>query len=302
MEEKGLSVSMGKTKVMRCRDGAGQVIKSGKYPCGVCHKVVGSNSIKCTSRNAWIHKRCSGISGKLQNVSHYHCRRCLDGNPAPSGMLKEILLGTDEKLECVENFCYLGDMIGAGGGAEEASRARVRCAWAKFRELAPVLTSRGASLKVKGKVYKACVQRVLVYGSEMWPVKMKDMQHLVRTEWMMVRWMCGASLKDKTSSEDLNRRLSVEGVEEVVRRGRLRWFGHLERKGSDDWVSTCRNVEVVGAKSRGRNRKTWGECNRKDFDLLGLKREWAQDRARWKGSIGGNRPTRASMEKWTLNR
>jgi len=39
-------------------------------------------------------------------------------------------------------------LIGAGGGAKEASSARVRRAWAKFRELAPVLTSRGASLKV----------------------------------------------------------------------------------------------------------------------------------------------------------
>jgi len=29
----------------------------------------------------------------------------------------------NEKLECVEQFCYLGDMIGAGG-AEESSRAR----------------------------------------------------------------------------------------------------------------------------------------------------------------------------------
>jgi len=35
----------------------------------------------------------------------------------------------------------LGDLIGAGGGAEEA-RTRVRCAWAKFKEeLASVLTS-----------------------------------------------------------------------------------------------------------------------------------------------------------------
>ena len=49
-------------------------------------------------------------------------------------------------------FRYFGDMIGAGGGAEEASRARVRCAWAMFRELALVLTSRGASLKVKGNI------------------------------------------------------------------------------------------------------------------------------------------------------
>ena len=45
-------------------------------------------------------------------------------------------------------------MIGFGGGAEEALRARVRCAWGKFRELAPIVTLRGASLTVKGKVYK----------------------------------------------------------------------------------------------------------------------------------------------------
>ncbi len=65
-----------------------------------------------------------------------------------------------------------------------------RCAWAMFRELAPILTSRGASLAVKGNIYKACVQRVLVYGSETWPIKVEDMQRLVRTEKMMV-WSSG---------------------------------------------------------------------------------------------------------------
>jgi len=49
-------------------------------------------------------------------------------------------------------------LIDAGGGVEKASRARVRCAWAKFGELTPVLTSRGASLKVNGKVYRACTR------------------------------------------------------------------------------------------------------------------------------------------------
>jgi hypothetical protein len=297
MEEKGLRVNMGKTKVMRCRDGAGQVKQSGKHPCGICKKGVGSNSIKCISCNSWIHKRCSGISGKLQNVSGYRCRRCVDGNPSQAEVLREISIGIDGKLECVDEFRYLGDMIGAGGGAEAASRARVRCAWAKFRELAPVLTSRGASLKVKGKVYRACVQRVLVYGSETWPVKVDDMQRLERTERMMVRWMCGVSLKDRVSSAELDRRLGVQGIVNVVRQGRLRWFGHLERKGSDDWVSRCRNVVVAGAKSKGRGKKTWGECVRSDLDLLGLKKEWAQDRAEWKGLIGRNRLTRASMEK-----
>ena len=43
-------------------------------------------------------------------------------------------------------------MISAGGGAELSSRMRVRCAWSKFRELSPILTSRGASPMIKGKI------------------------------------------------------------------------------------------------------------------------------------------------------
>ena len=45
MEAKGLRVNMGKTKVMRCHDGEGHREATGKYPCGVCAKGVGSNSI-----------------------------------------------------------------------------------------------------------------------------------------------------------------------------------------------------------------------------------------------------------------
>ena len=37
-----------------------------------------------------------------------------------------------------------------------------------------------------------------------------------------------------------------QSVAEVVRRGRLRWFGHMDRNSGDDWVSACRNIEVAG--------------------------------------------------------
>ena len=46
--------------------------------------------------------------------------------PAESVGLKEVSIGQNDKLECVEKLCYLKDMIGSGGGSEEA--ARVRCA------------------------------------------------------------------------------------------------------------------------------------------------------------------------------
>ena len=103
----------------------------------------------------------------------------------------------------MSKFCYLGDTLGSGGGVVEAARVRVRCAWAKFKELSPILTVRGASYRIKGRIYSACVQSVLIYGTETWAMKAEDLRSLERTERMMVRWMCGVSLKDRKRSEDL---------------------------------------------------------------------------------------------------
>ena len=137
-------------------------------------------------------------------------------------------------------------MIRAGGGAAEASRTRVRCAWSKFRELSPILTARGASLRIKGKIYKSCVQSVLVYASETWATKVEDIQRMERAERMMIRWMCKVTLKDRIHMDELRQRLGVDSVIEVVRQGRLRWFGHVERKSREDYVSACRELEVKG--------------------------------------------------------
>ena len=72
------------------------------------------------------------------------------------------------KVEFVPKFCYLGNTQGSGGGVVEASRARVRCASAKFKELSPILTVRGASYRIKGRIYSACVHSFLIYGTETW--------------------------------------------------------------------------------------------------------------------------------------
>ena len=57
--------------------------------------------------------------------------RPIDGRPQ-----SEVQVGPD-KLEVVASFCYLGDMLSAGGGCEMAITTRVKTAWKKFRELLP---------------------------------------------------------------------------------------------------------------------------------------------------------------------
>ena len=139
---------------------------------------------------------------------------------------------------------------------------------AKFRELAPILTSRGASLKVKRKVYSVCVQCVMTYGSETWPMGIEDLRRLERAEKMMIIWMCAVTLRNGKTSEEIRNRLGIVSVSDLVHQGRLRWFGHIECKDADKWVSACRNMAVSGERDRGRGRKTWKECVADDMTQL----------------------------------
>ena len=83
------------------------------------------------------------------------------------------------------------------------------------------MTTRGVSLRLKGKFYRMCVQRVLVYGSETWPIRVEELRRLERTERMMIRWMCGVTLKDRCKSEVSRKRLNIEDFADVVRKSRL---------------------------------------------------------------------------------
>ena len=199
---------------------------------------------------------------------------------------KEVVIEPNVELECVPKFCYLGDTLGAGGGGGKSQSEidRVRCAWAKFTELSLIRTAWGALYRIKGRIYKACVQSALTYQTETWAMKVASLEW---TERMMVRWMCGVSLKDGKCSVDLYSLLRVQSVAEVVRRGRLRWFGHVERKSGDDWVSACNVLVVAGARCAGRGRKTWRECVRDDLEELGLHPEWVVFRDMWRDLISG---------------
>lgn len=45
-------------------------------------------------------------------------------------------------------------------------------------------------------------------------------------------------------------------------------------------MSACVNLNVVGVKWKDKTRKTCRVCVRNEMDLLGLKRDWAQDRVK----------------------
>ena len=44
--------------------------------------------------------------------------------------------------------------------------------------------------------------------------------------------------------------LGLELVSLVIKKGRLRWFGHVERKYDAAWVKRCMTMEIDGTRQR----------------------------------------------------
>ena len=52
-------------------------------------------------------------------------------------------------------------------------------------------------LRLKGKIYKTIISHAMMYDSKCWAVKRQDTQKLSVAEMRMLRWMSGATRKDR---------------------------------------------------------------------------------------------------------
>jgi len=79
VENRGVRVNINKTKVMISAERQKVVQKDVRWPCGVCGRGVGSNSIQCTSCQKCVHRKCSGIKGSMYKVMKiFVCRGCVN--------------------------------------------------------------------------------------------------------------------------------------------------------------------------------------------------------------------------------
>ena len=99
--------------------------KAVRWPCGVCGRGIGNNSIQCTSCQKWVHWKCSGIKGSMYKVIRtFVCRGYV--NPVTCTRCTNVDIGVNANLEVVDNFCYLGDMLSVDGEADAAVETRIQ--------------------------------------------------------------------------------------------------------------------------------------------------------------------------------
>ena len=283
IEKKGMKVNMSKTKVMVFGEGGERVV-SKVDQCGVCDKRVKANSVLCVGCGKWVHKRCSGVKGALKKVEGvFKCKRCVGGNS-----VVVVAEGMSDGVERVESFGYLGDKLSAGGGCLNAVTARIRIGWMKFRDLSGVLCGKRWSMRMKGKLYKTCVRTAMVYGGETWVLRKEEEDILRRAERAMVRMMCGVKLVQRKKSSELFEMLSLEeDIVVLVKRARLRWYGHVMRRDVTSGIRRVLQVNVLGSVGRGRPRMGWLEQTEKDMRRGGLQLNDVGDRNKWRCGVRG---------------
>ena len=180
----------------------------------VCSNGVGSSSLQCSSRQKWVHKKCSGVKGSMWKVMKSFIFRGL--NPVTSAGCTSLDVGASAKLEFVDTFCYVGDMLSVDGDADAAVEARIRIGLNKFRQLVSLLTNKGVSLIMRERLYSTCVRISMLRGSETWHVRKENEVALQRAEMRMVMSMCGVKLKDAFPSKELRERLGIDDIIALV--------------------------------------------------------------------------------------
>ncbi len=83
----------------------------------------------------------------------------------------------------------------------------------------------------------------------------------------------------------VGKRSGLEGLEVLLRRNRLRWFGHRRRREEGHILRRALNFEVEGRRPPGRPKKTRRKVVDKDMRMLNITEEMAMNRQQWRRLI-----------------
>ena len=83
-------------------------------------------------------------------------------------------------------------------------------------------------------------------------------------------------------NEEIRRILHVSPIDEVMRGGHCRWFGHAQRRDANNVTRRLMNLAIPGTKRRGHPNKTWHQQIKDDMTGVGVTQDVALHRKEWR--------------------
>ena len=153
---------------------------------------------------------------------------------------------------------YILDAFSRDGRYTADVERRVNAENSVNAALGKFLGSKCLSQKAQLPIHNAVLISTLMYGSESWVWQREHESRINAVEMRSLRKICGVTLADRVPNDDVRKRVGLkESVGVKIRRGMLRWFGHVERMQDDRMTKQIYNAKVDGCRSRGRPRLTY---------------------------------------------
>ena len=153
-----------------------------------------------------------------------------------------------------------------------------------------VMKNRGLGMDVKKVLYEKVIVPTVMYGSELWGMKVSERRRLNVFEMKCLRSMAGVSRLDRLRNEEVRERTGVrKELAGRVDMNVLRWFGHVVRMDNERLSKRVMNARVDGRSTRGRLKYGWIDGVKKALDKRGIDvrqaRESARNRSEWQAIV-----------------
>ena len=227
--------------------------KSGKYSSAVCASGIGSNSMDSSQRMLWVHKRCSGITGRLATNQTMSATDVM-GRLSPS--TAELRLKWMWTAPCLMwrpptatfvTCCALVGAVTVPLPPDGAIAARCCVVWGNFRKLLPLTTRH-------------------LHGGYRWGPNTTDLQELCRSDRAMIHWSCYGGTKDRSFTTTKT----------------WHWGYYTNpRNPQSSCLKAVTDLPIPGTTGRGKPIKTWSECVKTYVSICGLAAIDPQDKDAW---------------------
>ena len=164
----------------------------------------------------------------LQQLKQDQHRKALKGQNVNQDDIDIII--RKQKIAMTDSFTYLGCTITNDQRHDAEISTQLAKAAKAFNMLRHAVWHRkGVSIIARLRIFRVSVIPVLMYGSETWALTIEKEQRIASFYYKCLRAIIGISLGDRMSNEKLLNITGQPTIENVIRRNRLRWFGHVNR-------------------------------------------------------------------------
>jgi hypothetical protein len=173
-------------------------------------------------------------------------------------------------------------------------KSRLNSGNACYHSVQNLLSSRLISKNLKIKTYKTVILPVVLYGCEIWSLTLGEEHRLRVFENRVLRKIFGPKREEdgswrKLHNDELHNLYSSPNIVRVIKSRRMRWAGHVARRG--EWRGVYRVLigRPEGKRPLERPRRGWEDNIKMDLREIGIDGvNWirlAQDRVHWRAFV-----------------